>query len=133
MTQPSKGAALFLVLFGLPFLGGGALLHLCAARRPREFWNREQDIRRHVRLGFCPHWRRPYLRGNRRLRSLEEAGSDRRIESTLSMVMAHGLGQPPRGKPKQKAGNHLLGHLYFLQHDLTPGGRWTCPEDGAHR
>src|SRR6266436_4667067 len=114
-----------------PLSGCGALLHLCAARRQRKFW--KQDFRGHVRLGFCPHWRRPHLRSDWRLRTPEEAGCDRRRESTLPVAVAHGLGQPPCGKPEPEDRNHLLGDLHFLQHDPAPGGRRACTEDGAQR
>ncbi len=123
MTQPPKGAALFLALFGLPFLGAG-LLFIYAQIVSRANFKPGDAI-----LGVMVGSVFAVIGAGLIYAAIGGYGRLKKQASAL----AQGLGRPPRGKPKPEDRNHLLGDLHFLQHDPAPGGRRACTEDAAQR
>src|SRR5204862_470967 len=99
MTQPSKGAAAFLTLFGLPFLCGGlafAYAHLVSRGNFDTF---------QLALGIMVASVFVFIGGGLLcslpgIRALKATGCPHGSKSTLSLVVADGLGLAPGGKPK---------------------------------
>jgi|SRR6266851_870303 len=133
MTQPSKGASLFLALFGLPFLGAGLFFIYAQLASSGNFGNGSRIFGIMFGLVFAAigaGLMYAAIGGYGRLKkqaAIEEGNplspwlwrtdwASRRAESL---------------KPEDR--NHLLGDLHFLEHDPPPGGRRACTEDGAQR
>src|SRR5437773_463880 len=79
---------------------GKPRLRLRAPGQPREFRYVPTRPRHHGRLGFCFHRWRAHLCSLPGIRALKATGCPHGSKSTLSLVVADGLGLAPGGKPK---------------------------------
>src|ERR1700720_3375992 len=114
MTQPSRGAAAFLTLFGLPFLGAGLAFiykQLVGNGNHTTFETVASILFGSVFVFIGGG----HIRGRARLRTPDQAGCARGSESAFSLAVANRLGFAPRRKSEQEKRRHPLGSRRPLQ------------------